>query len=72
MGIRSRLTLLMLTGLLGTTPPSRPPGFNGNPVEPAACPTCCTTSMKKSGNRYWCRICEIWFTPRKTAGPGES
>lgn len=72
MGTRSRLTLLMLTGILGSTPISRPPGWNGTPAKPATCPDCCTKSIEKSGNLYWCRSCETWFTPRKTAGHGES
>ncbi len=72
MGTRSRLALLVLTGILGSTPIGRLPGWNGTPAKPATCPDDGAESIEKSGNQYWCRICESWFTPRETAEPGES
>ncbi len=72
MGIRSRLTLLMFTGILGKGPPVVVPGFNMTPAEPATCPKCGKKSTAKVGNRYRCRDCGHWFTPGETANSGES
>lgn len=62
MGTRSRLALLMVIGVLGSTPPARPPGFNGGPTSVAKCPQCGRESTRKSGTRYQCRI-HGWFVP---------
>jgi hypothetical protein len=71
MGRGSRLALLMLTATVAVYPPSDPPGDGPmGPVETAVHSACGRKSASKSGNRYWCRVCEIWFTPDKTARPG--
>jgi hypothetical protein len=62
MGIRLRLTLLTLTGIFGTTPPSRPPGSRRT-SDKAVCPTCGRTSTTKVGNQFYCRLCDEWFVP---------
>jgi hypothetical protein len=64
----SRLALLMLTAILGAYPPGDPPG-NGSAdsVETAVHSACGTKSGMKEGNRYWCRLCEIWFFPDEIA-----
>jgi hypothetical protein len=71
MRTRSRLRLLMLTAILDNQPPYRPPGFLGTPAKPAACNQCGKKSIRKSGNQYWCRNCNKWFTPGNSANPGK-
>jgi hypothetical protein len=64
----SRLALLMLTAILGVYPPGNPPGSgSADSVETAVHLACGTKSGVKEGNRYWCRLCEIWFSPDETA-----
>ena len=55
MGTRSRLLLMMVIGVLGETPPGRPPGFSSMLADVAECPTCGTESTRRENNRYWCR-----------------
>ena len=71
MGTGSRLALMFLTAIVAVYPPSDPPGDGPTaPVETAVHSACGTKSASKSGNRYWCRVCGIWFTPDETAGSG--
>ena len=72
MGTASRLALLMLTAILGFAyAPGPPPGDEPTePVETAVHSVCGTKSSTQSGNRYWCRVCELWFTPDETVTPG--
>ena len=70
MGTGSRLSLLMLTAILGVYPPSNPPGSgSAASVEPAVHSACGRKSAVKEGKRYWCRLCETWFLPDETATP---
>lgn len=72
MGMGSRLALLMLTAVLEDAyPPGVPPGAPVERPDPdfetAFCPVCGTESSETQGNRYWCQVCGIWFTPDETA-----
>jgi hypothetical protein len=69
MGPCSRLTLLILSAILGSTPPNRSPGSNDKPTGVATCSKCDTRTTDKLGKRFWCGTCEEWFVPRNTAKP---
>jgi hypothetical protein len=64
MGTRSRMTLLMLTAILGKGAPMRPPGGpSGVPHGPgmANCPIGGEQIDTRVGNLYWCEDHSIWF-----------
>jgi hypothetical protein len=65
MGTRSRLTLLMLTAILGKGAPMRPPGGPSGVPESgpstAPCPRDREPCDIRSGNLYWCEDHRIWF-----------
>jgi hypothetical protein len=64
MGAGLRLALLIRTAILGSTPPSRPPGWSRKLADTKKCPTCGTLSDVKDKKRHWCEICRKWFRPR--------
>ena len=66
MGTGSRLGLLILTAILGgNIPPYRPPGapLPGDDFETATCPVCGSESDVKSGDRFYCEVCDKYFRP---------
>lgn len=70
MGLRMRLTLLMLTAILSdnyppAVPPGNGPGVPKNDVEVVRCPKCKKETDVESDGLYFCR-CRGWFDPAES------
>jgi hypothetical protein len=70
-GSRVAPLLTLMAILLCVYAPGDPPGAESvKPVETVVHTVCGTESGEKSGNRYWCQTCGIWFTPDERVRTG--
>jgi hypothetical protein len=70
MGTRLRLTILVLTRILGDFPPASPPGASGY-SEAGECPNCGCNNTTEVAGQVFCRDCQAWF-PREPVEPETS